>query len=175
MPVTRKQKEETLASLINSFKEAKAVVFTQYQGTNVKDIKLLRKKLRDQNVSFKVARKTLMKLAAKERGFAEIPADFLQGPIGLAFGMGDEIAPAKVLHEFGKDHETIKMTGALFEGKLISAASIKALASLPGKEVLFGKLVGLLKSPISGFHSVLHSLLRNFVHVLGEVQKKKPA
>lgn len=175
MSVTRKQKQETLASLINSFKEAKTVVFTQYQGTNVKDIKMLRKKLHEKNVSFKVARKTLMKLAAKEIGFAEVPVDFLQGPIGLAFGRGDEIAPAKVLYEFGKDHETIKMTGALFEGKLIGAAEIKALASLPGREVLLGKLVGLLKSPISGFHSVLYSLLRNFVHVLSEVQKKKPA
>lgn len=175
MPVTRKQKQETLASLINSFKEAKTVVFAQYQGTNVKDIKLLRKKLREQKVGFKVARKTLMKLAAKERGFAEIPADFLQGPIGLAFGMGDEIAPAKTLHEFGKDHETIKMTGAIFEGKLIGAAEIKAIASLPAKEALLSSLVSLLKSPISGFHGVLHALLRNFVYVMSEVQKKKPA
>ncbi|MBI2638277.1 50S ribosomal protein L10 [Candidatus Peregrinibacteria bacterium] len=175
MPVTRKQKEETLAKLVDSFKKAKSVVFSQYQGTNVKGMRELRKKLREKKVAFKVAKKTLMTLAAKQIGFDQIPVDFMQGPIGLAFGMEDEIAPAKVLHEFGKDHETVKIVGAIFEGKLMPAADARVIAALPGREVLLAKLLGSMKAPIAGFHAVLHGLLRNFVYALAEVQKKKPA
>lgn len=175
MPATRKQKEETLKSLKESFKKAKTVVFSQYKGTTVKDMRSLRRKLRENSVEFRVAKKTLMKLAAKEVGFDDIPAEVLEGPIGLAFGMKDEIAPAKVIYEFGKTNEHVKLTGAIFEGKLIGAADAKVIAMLPGREVLLAKLVGCMKSPIAGFHGILHALLRNFVYALSEVQKKKTA
>lgn len=175
MPVTRKQKEEILADLTESFKQAKSVVFSQYQGTNVKNMRELRKRLKQQKVNFKVARKTLMTLAARKVGFEQIPDEMMQGPIGLAFSMGDEIAPAKVLHEFGKTADTVKIVGAIFEGKFIDAAAAKTLALLPSREVLLARLVGSMKSPIAGFHAVLHGLLRNFVYALAEIQKKKPA
>lgn len=173
MPVTKQQKTESLAELVKSFEGAKAVVFTQYQGTRVKEMRELRKKLTGAKVGLKVARKTLMSIAAKQAGFSDVPASFLEGPIALAFGMGDEIAPAKIIHEFAKTHETIKIVGAIFEGKLLSAAEAKTIAMLPGREALLGQLVGLLKSPIAGFHAVLHGLLRTFVYALSEVQKKK--
>ncbi|MEK7523559.1 MAG: 50S ribosomal protein L10 [Patescibacteria group bacterium] len=175
MAVTKKQKEVSLAELIKSFEGAKSVVFSQYQGTNVKNMRELRKRLREQNVSYKVARKTLMTLAAKKVGFDAIPADFMQGPIGLAFAQGDAIAPAKIIHEFGKVAETIKIVGAIFEGKLMNAADAKVMAMLPSRDVLLAKIVGMLKAPISGFHSILHGVLRNFVYALSEVQKKKSA
>lgn len=175
MAVTKQQKAQTLADLKKAFKEAKSVVFTQYQGTNVKNIRELRKKLRGSKVSLKVARKTLMALAAKDAGFSEIPAEFLVGPVALAFGAEDAIAPAKIIHEFGRTVETVKITGAVFEGKLIPAEEARAIAMLPSREVLLARLVGSMKSPITGFHAVLHGLLRNFVYALSEVQKKKPA
>lgn len=175
MPATRKQKEETLAKLVDSFKQAKSVVFSQYQGTNVKNMRVLRKKLLEKKASFKVAKKTLMTLAAKQIGFDQIPEDFMKGPIGLAFAMDDAIAPAKIIYDFGKDHETVKIVGAIFEGKLMPGAEARAIATLPAREVLLARLVGSMKSPISGFHAVLHGLLRNFVYALSEIQKKKPA
>jgi large subunit ribosomal protein L10 len=175
MPVTRKQKEETLEKLIDSFKKAKTVVFSQYQGTNVKGMRELRKRLRENKVAFKVAKKTLMTLAAKKIGFDQIPDEFMQGPIGLAFGMEDQIAPAKIIHEFGKTHETVKIVGAIFEGKLMPAGEVRAIATLPGREVLLAKLLGSMKAPIAGFHAILYGLLRNFVYALSEIQKKKPA
>lgn len=175
MPVTRQKKEQVLAELVKNFKGAKTVVFSQYQGTNVKNMRALRKKLREKNVSFKVARKTLMTIAAKKVGFDQIPDEFMKGPIGLAFGMGDEIAPARIINDFGKSVETVRIVGAVFEGKLINAAEAKTIAMLPTKEVLLAKLLGSMKAPISGFYSVLHGLLRNFVYALSEIQKKKPA
>lgn len=173
MPVTRQQKEQILAELIENFKSAKSVIFSQYQGTNVKALRALRKRLREKKSIFKVARKTLITLAAKASGFDQIPGTFLQGPIGLAFGMEDDIAPAKVLYEFGREHETVKIAGAIFEGKLMEASAARALATLPSREVLLAKLVGLFKSPITGFYDTLHGLLRNFVFAMSEMQKKK--
>lgn len=175
MPLTRKQKEEILEQLVQSFKGAKSVFFTQYQGTNVKNMRLLRKQLLGARVNFKVAKKTLMALAAKKNGHEEIPKSLMQGPIGLAFGMGDEVAPAKIIHDFAKTAETVKLVGGFFEGKFIEAADAKVLAMLPGREVLLAKLVGSMKAPIFGFYGVLHGLLRNFVYAMAEVQKKKSA
>lgn len=175
MPVTKQQKEGILAGLEKDFKNATSVVFSQYQGTNVKNMRELRKRLSGKNISYRVAKKTLIKLAAGKAGFDQIPDDFMQGPIGLAFGEKDSIAPAKILHEFGKVAQTVKIVGAIFEGKFMPAADAKAIAILPDRDVLLAKLVGLLKSPIAGFHGILHSLLRSFVYALSEVAKKKPA
>ena len=170
MSVTRQQKEQVLAELISGFEKAKTVVFSQYQGTNVKNMRELRKRLHGANVDFRVAKKTLMLLAAKKVGFDNIPDAFMQGPIGLAFGMGDQIAPAKIIHEFGKVAETVKIAGAIFEGKLLNASEAAVIAVLPSREVLLTKLLGSMKAPISGFYGVLHGLLRSFVYTLGEVQ-----
>ncbi|MBI4994639.1 50S ribosomal protein L10 [Candidatus Peregrinibacteria bacterium] len=174
MAVAKQQKSQILDELIENFKAAKSVVFNQYQGSTVKDMRDLRRALRAGKVKFKVARKTLMLIAAKKAGFEQIPNEILSGPIGLAFGTEDEIAPLKITHDFGRQHEKIKITGAIFEGKLLSAAEAKIIASLPGREILLAKLVGCLKSPIAGFHAVLHGLLRNFVYALSEISKKKP-
>lgn len=173
--VTKQKKSEILKELKDNFKKAKTVIFTQYQGTNVKNMRGLRRKLLENKVAFKVARKTLMNIAAKDAGFAEIPDEFMQGPIGLAFGTEDQVAPAKVIYDFGKIAETVKIAGAIFEGKFINAAEARAIASLPGREVLLAQLVGMMKAPIAGFHGVLHGLLRNFVYCLSEIGKKKPA
>lgn len=175
MAVTKQKKKQVLAELVKNFEGAKSVVFSQYQGTNVKNMRELRKRLHAQEIIFQVARKTLMKLAAKKTGLEEIPAGMMEGPIGLAFGKKDEIAPAKIIHEFGKVAGTVKITGALFEGKFIDADITKSIAMLPGREALLARLVGSMKSPIYGFYAVLHGILRNFVYALSEVQKKKPA
>lgn len=175
MAITKQKKEQVLAELTDAFKKAKSIVFSQYKGTNVKNMRGLRKRMFEKQVKFKVAKKTLIKMAAEKAGYKEIPAEFMGGQIGLAFGMGDEIAPAKILYEFGKDAETIKIVGAIFEGKLIPEADAKILAKIPGREILLAQLTGLMMSPVAGFYNVLHSLLRNFVYALAEVQKKKPA
>lgn len=175
MTVTRQKKEEILKGLISSFEKAKTVVFAHYKGTKVKDIRELRRRLHAHGVKLKVAKKTLMRKAVEKVGFKEIPDELMEGPIVLAFGMEDEIIPAKTINDFSKTAETIEIVGAIFEGRFISQAEAKSIASLPGKDVLLTQLVGLMMSPISGFHAVLHGLMRNFVYCLSEVQKKKPA
>ena len=87
--------------------------------------------------------------------------------------MEDEIAPAKILHNFGKENENLKLRGAFFEGRVLSVDETKELALIPDYEELIGKFVYLIKSPISGFHGVLNNTISGFVRVLDAIRKKQ--
>jgi len=173
MALNKDQKAEVLKKVSESMKDAKAVVFADYQGISVNDLDNLRSKLREAGVRFQIVKKTLIRLAAKENGFEEIPNEVLEGPVGAAFSMEDEIAAAKILATFAKKNKNVKLRGSLFEGRVLSVAETKELANLPGKEELLGKLVYLLKSPISGFHGVLYNTMGGFVRVLNAVKEKQ--
>lgn len=173
MPLNRQQKGDVLEKLVAQMKGAKAVVFADYQGLSVNDLDNLRAKFREKGVHFQVAKKTLIKLAAKEAGFGDIPDDVLEGPVGSAFSMEDELAAAKEIHAFAKTKENLKLRGALFEGRVLSIAETKALALIPSKEELVGKLLFLFNYPISGFHGVLRNTVSSFVRVLNAVKEKQ--
>ena len=173
MPLTKDQKQEILDSLVTQIKEAKAVVFANYQGLSVKDLGELRGEMREKGVKFQVAKKTLMKLAAKEAGFDDLSDEILEGPVGAAFGMEDEISAAKVLAAYGKKNKNLQLRGALFEGRVLSVAETKELSMLPGRDELLAKFVYILKSPIQGFHGVLNNTLAGFVRALGAIQEQK--
>lgn len=173
MALTKEQKSEILTDLIQNIKESKSVVFADFQGLSVKDMKDLRSKMREKGVNYKVAKKTLIKLAAKEAGFEEIPSEVLEGPVGAAFSMEDEISAAKLIHQFAKKNKNLKLRGALFEGRVLSFEETKQLALLPGKEELLGKFVYLIKYPVQGFHGVLNNTLAGFVRALDAIKEQK--
>jgi large subunit ribosomal protein L10 len=132
----------------------------------------LRKNLREKGVEFHVAKKTLIRLAAKENGFEELSSEVLEGPVGVAFCMEDALSGAKLLHAFSKQHEKLKLRGALFEGRVLSVAETKQLALIPGKEELIAKFIYLIKYPITGFHGVFKNTLGGFVRVLNAIREK---
>lgn len=173
MPLTKPQKKEILDSLMLQMKEAKSVIFADYQGMTVKEVKGLRTKLREKGVKYTIAKRTLFKLAAKELGYGDIPNSALQGPVGAAFSIEDEIVPAKIIFEVAKKNKNLKLRGAILNGKILSVAETMQLATLPGKEELLAKLVYILKSPIQGFHGVLQGTLSGFVRVLDAIAKQK--
>ncbi len=175
MPFTKAQKGEILKKLTEKMQAAKSVVFADYQGVSVKDLDALRKLMRLEGVKFDIAKKTLMKIAAKDSGYAEIPDEIIQGPVGAAFSMEDEVAAARIIHQFSKKHENLKLRGALFGGKVLTIAETKHLATLPSKKELLGKFVYLVKYPIQGFHDVLQNTIGGFVRVLGAIKDKKTA
>ena len=173
MPLTKQQKEDILADMTEQMKSAKSVVFADYQGLTVKDMKELRKMMRDEGVKYNVVKKTLIQLAAKAAGFDEIPEENLEGPVGVAFSMEDEIAGARLIHKFSKKNKNLKLRGALFEGRVLTIDETKELAMLPGKDELIGKVVYLFNYPISGFHGVLNNTISGFVRVLNAVKEKQ--
>lgn len=174
MPLTKEQKQDILKKLVEQIKAAKSIIFADFEGLSVEEITELRNQMREQGASFKVAKKTLIRIAAKEAGYdQELSDDILEGSVGAAFSMEDEIAAAKILYNFSKKHKKLDLRGGLFEERVISVEETKQLAMLPGKEELLAKFVYLLKSPISGFHGVLNNTIAGFVRVLNAVKEKQ--
>jgi len=171
MPVTKEQKKVMLEELVEKFKKAKSVAFAQNSGLTVAEVKELRSKLREKNADMKVAKKTLMKIAAKEAGY-DIPDEYIPGAVGAVFSYEDVVSGAKTIYDYAKKHEALALLGALLDGKVLSLEDSKSLANLPSKEELLAKLVYLLKSPVTGFHGVLKNTLAGFVRVLDGISKK---
>ena len=172
MPKTKQQKQETVASLSAGLKQSKSVVFANFQGIKVSEAEELRKTCRKEGVGMLAAKKTLLKKACAEAQLADIDPLVFNGGVASFFGT-DEVAPAKVVNNFGKKHEMINIYGGILEGKFISTAEVINLASLPGKKELLGQLVGTLKAPISGFVNALAGNLRNLVNVLNNIKEAK--
>lgn len=173
MAVTKAQKSEILKQLVSQMKDAKSVVFADFQGLSVKDLKELRRSLSESGVELKVAKKTLLRLAAKEAGLGEVPEELMVGPVAAAFSMEDETAAAKLLFKFGKKHENLKLRSALFEGRILNFEETKVLALIPSKPELISKFIYLVKYPISGFHGVLQNTLAGFVRALNAIAQKQ--
>lgn len=158
MPLTKAQKDTILKKLTDHMKAAKSVIFADYQGVSVKDIKTLRKLMRQEGVKFQVAKKTLMRLAAKESGYQEIPNEIIEGPVGAAFCTEDDLAGARLIYQFAKKNKNLKLRGALFGGKVLSVAETNELAALPGRMELIAKFLYLVKYPVSGFVRALNAI-----------------
>jgi len=173
MPLTKEQKEGLVAQLVEKMQAAKSVVFADFKGLSVLDMDQMRREMREQGIEFQVAKKTLLKLAAKEAGFGDIPNEALEGSVGAAFSMEEEIAAAKTIHKFSKKNDNLQLRGAIFEGRILSVAEAKELALLPGREELLGKFVYLVKYPVQGFHGVLHNTLAGFVRALNAIKEKQ--
>jgi large subunit ribosomal protein L10 len=156
MPKTRQEKEAIKAKLVAAFKKAKSVVFADYQGLKVSQADTLRKKAREADVEYQVAKKSLMTLAAKEAGY-ELNAKQFPGMLGAAFGTTDEVAPAKVLGDMGKD-TSLKLVGGIFEGQVVGAEKVQTLSKLPSKQQLLGQVVGTMYAPVSAFVRALNAL-----------------
>lgn len=171
--LTKDKKEKIIKEIKQKAKDSKAIVFANYSGLGVKDISDLRKELREQGVEFKVARKTLVNLALKEANINDVDARALDGQLGVAFGLGDEVAPAKIINKFSKTNENLKILGGILENKFIDADSILALAKLPSREELLAKVVGSISAPMSGLLNVFGGNMRALVYALNAVKEKK--
>nr|WP_320115396.1 50S ribosomal protein L10 [uncultured Desulfuromonas sp.] len=153
---------------------AKAAFVADYRGLNVDQVNELRGKLRDAGVEYRVVKNTLLRLAAKGTDF-ECLSEYLQGPNAIAIAQEDPVAPAKVLSEYAKDSKFFELKTAVLEGKILNEAEIKALAELPSREVLLGKMLGSINAPVSNFVGVLAAVPRSLVQVLGAIRDQKAA
>jgi len=153
---------------------AKAAFIADYRGLNVDQVNELRGKLRDAGVEYRVVKNTLLRLAAKGTDF-ECLGDYLQGPTAIAIAQEDPVAPAKVLSEYAKDSKFFELKTAVLEGKILNEAEVKALAELPSREVLLGKMLGSINAPVSNFVGVLAAVPRSLVQVLGAIRDQKAA
>lgn len=155
MPKSRQQKTDALEKLTEAFKSGKSVMFADYRGMTVGTVTDLRKKMDAEGVKYIVAKKTLLRLAAKEAGF-DLSDASLPGMLGAAFTQEDEMAAAKLIGDAGKT-TAMKLIGGIFDGKLIDASYAIALSQLPSKSQLYGQLLSVLNGPAAAFVRVINA------------------
>lgn len=175
MAKSRQQKHDTLAQLNDGMERSKGAVFANYVGLTVAEVQELRRELRQQGSEMVVAKKTLLKRMLEQADLGTEIIDTIEGGVAVVFGYEDEVAPAKVVATFAKDHETVELYGGVLEGAVINGEKAVALSKLPSKDELLAKMVGSLKSPISGLANVLGGNTRGLVQVLSQIKDQKAA
>lgn len=142
----KSEKEELIKELNEKFSRAQTTIVAEFSKLNVETVTKLRKKFRDSGVDYKVLKNTLAKRAAKGTSVEPLADDFV-GSVAVAIGYADPITPAKVLQEFIKDLETIKVKSAIVDGRKIDAKGVEALAKMPGLNELRAQILGMINQP----------------------------
>ena len=158
MAISKDKKREIVAKLAAAFKEASAVAFVSFTKLAVKDSARLRKELSQAGVRYFVAKKTLIRLALKERGYAgELPD--LPGEVAVAWAADDATAPARGVYEFGKKLKgALTLVGGVFENAFADKAAVTEIATIPPLPVLRGMFVNVINSPIQGLVIALNKI-----------------
>ncbi len=150
MAITKQQKSDILAKVAAALSEAVSVAFVRFNKITVADTTAMRKALKEEGVSYFVAKKTLIKRALTEAGYeGTIPE--LPGEVALAWATEDATAPARGVYAHAKKHEGLALLGGVFEKKYLDAAGITAIATIPSVPVLRGMFVNVINSPIQRF------------------------
>ena len=154
-------KVELKAPIVDEIKgyvsDAKSAVLVDYRGLTVEQDTKLRKQLREAGVVYKVYKNTMLHLAFDGTDFAQLDKD-LEGPTGIAFGIEDETAPARIINNFAKEAEALEIKSGVVDGEYYDAAGVKVLATIPSKDELISKLLGSLQSPITNFARVVKQI-----------------
>ncbi len=139
-------KAEMIKGLQGAVDSSKSIVFVNFHGLKVGDETMLRRELRNNGVNYKISRKTLLKIALKDKVTGEMPN--LEGEVAIAYGE-DAIAPAREIFNFQKTNKVpLNILGGVYEGKFVDGVYMKELATIPSREVLLSKIAFLLKSPM---------------------------
>lgn len=174
MPKTRKEKEQIVSDLADKLAKMKSAVFTSVSGYTMDDANALREKGHDSGVEYLIIKKTLLVRALEKNGFA-VSKDMLEGSVLLSIGYDDVVAPARLMKEFSKGRDNMRVLSGILEGNLVDANKVQLLADLPSKQELLAKVVGTINAPLSGFVNVLAGNLRNVVYVLSAIKDTKSA
>lgn len=170
--MNRDQKAAAVAEIADQIKESEAVFAVDYRGISVTQIADVRSKLRESDTTFRVVKNSLTERAADAAEVIELK-DLLTGPTALMFVRGDAASAAKVVATFNRETELLAFKGGVLSGAAVEVAQIQAIAKLPSRQVLYGQLVGLIASPITGLARSLNGLLGGLAIALSQVQEKK--
>ena len=170
MPSEKNQDE--LAQLTEKLDKAKAVYFTDFLGLDVSSITELRSEFFKASIEFKVAKNTLLKLAAENINLEGLD-DFLVGSPAVAISYAEPTAPAKVLKKFTENHDKPDVKAILFDGEVLDGSEYLKFATLPTKDELLTKLVLMLNSPITILARTLSASMTNFVNGLNNLKNTK--
>ncbi len=170
--MNRDQKAAAITEIAGQIQESDAVFAVDYRGISVPQAAELRAKLRDADASFRIVKNTLTERAADQAGAESLKA-LLEGPTALTFVRGDAALAAKAIADYARQTDLLPFKGGLMNGDVLEAAQISAIAKLPTRDVLYGQLVGVVASPITGVVRTLNALIQGLASQLGQVASKK--
>ena len=171
MSLTLDEKKAVVAEVSGKLTDAQAAMLAEYRGLSVAQMTVLRRKAHEGKVYLRVVKNTLARRAVEGTSF-ECLKDQMSGPLAFAVST-DPVAVAKILSEFAKDNEALKIKAGAMGGKLMSLAQIQALAVLPGREQLLAMLLGTMQAPVRTFVQTLNEVPAKFVRALAAVRDVK--
>jgi large subunit ribosomal protein L10 len=168
--LNREQKAQVIQEVAGSLRESNAVFAVDYRGITVAQAATLRTALRANDATFTIVKNTLAELAAGEVG-ADGLKPLLKGPTAMTFVRGDAAAAAKALRDFRRSTQNtlLEFKGGWMDGQALSPEDVDAIAQLPSKEVLVGRLVGMIASPLSGLVTALNNLPAGLARQLQQI------
>src|SRR6516162_10081873 len=169
--MNRDQKATAIAEIAAHIDESQAILAVDYRGISVPQVAELRARQRDADATFKVVKNSLTERAADQAGAATLK-DFLTGPTALTFVRGDVATAAKAIADYSRATQLLPFKGGMMAGAALDVDQLRALSRLPSREVLYGQLVGVVASPVSGLVRTLSALLGGMAVALGQVREK---
>jgi large subunit ribosomal protein L10 len=170
--MNRDQKAAAVAEIAAHIDDSQAIFAVDYRGLSVPEAAELRSKLREADATFKVVKNSLTERAADQAG-AQTLKDLLAGPTALTFVRGDIAVAAKAIADQARATQLLPFKGGLMDGDVLDAEQIRALSRLPSRDTLYGQLVGVVASPVSGLVRTLAAMLGGIAVALGQVRDKK--
>jgi large subunit ribosomal protein L10 len=155
-------KRETVDDLRAELDASRTMIVSEYRGLTVREISEIRRALRKQDVTYRVVKNRLMRIAAQDNAAAEALSPLLVGPTAIAFGT-DEAATAKAVLDATRPYKIVRITGGVLGSKAIDASSVTRLAALPSREVLLAEAVGAIVAPMSTVAGLFDAPLRDVV------------
>jgi large subunit ribosomal protein L10 len=167
-------KRETITDLRAQLDASRTMIVSEYRGLKVKEIGEIRRALRKQNVSYRVVKNRLMRIAAQDNPAAAALSPLLVGPTAIAFGT-DEAATAKAVLDATRPYRIVRITGGVLGSRTIDAEGVMTLATLPSREVLLGEAIGAIVAPLSTTAGLFDAPLRDVAGLLEALADKRGA
>jgi large subunit ribosomal protein L10 len=164
--MSREKKAQIIDSLKDSFSKCSVGVLTDYRGLSASEITILRRKLGESGIEYRVVKNTLARFAAERAGRADLAASF-EGPVALALGYGDVVEPAKVLTDYiSGSKSTLAIKGGFLGERLLTSEEVSTLSKLPPREILLARVLGGVQSPIAALVNCLTAPIAGVARVL---------
>src|SRR5271167_3936159 len=170
--MNREQKAVAIAEIATQIDQSQAIFAVDYRGISVSQAAELRARLREADATFTVVKNSLTERAADRAGADTLKA-YLSGPTALTFVRGDVATAAKAIADYARATQLLPLKGGLMDGDPLDVDQIRSISRLPSREALYGQLVGVVASPVTGLVRTLGALVGGLAVALGQVREKK--
>ena len=164
--MSREKKTQIIDRLQDTFSKCSIGILTDYRGLSTPEITILRRKLRESSVEYKVVKNTLARFAVERAGKGDLTS-FFEGPIAIAFGYGDITEPAKILTDYIRTSKaSLSIKGGFLSDRMLTSEDVATLSTLPPREILLAKVLGGMQAPIVTLVGCLTTPIRGIIGAL---------